>query len=70
MGIENGQAVCYCTDRTDLVFGRVKGREFRNKWLWLNIEWQDGRSYLEDWYKASHVAIVDIDKMKATLDTL
>lgn len=51
--------VFHVSSGTHITFGTVTAQSFRNKWLWLRVDWEDNLSELPPWHKAANVGIFD-----------
>lgn len=54
-----GKTVYHTFNGNSLLFGKVKGQMFRNKWLWLLVDWEGASSTVRPWQKAAHVSVCD-----------
>ena len=43
-----GQPVYRCVGYTNIAFGRIVAQEMRGVWLWVSVNWDEGRKELED----------------------
>jgi len=53
------KTVFRCVGYDKIYFGRVLNQKMQDKWLWLQIKWEDTSVELEEWHKVVNVGILN-----------